>query len=155
MRYPTMEETLRGFDYFFGQWGSGRPITLDQAIEKADAIKAARHPARREAERRDAEERAYREDRWEREDRYQREDEAWEEAERQWKARGYHSLSITTAGWRVVDDPTRHLLESGQVALRKATHDAAIERRLRELESGDGCILLLAAPVERVVEVRR
>ena len=135
-------------------------MTFDQAIVEAATIKAASQEAawreaEEDAERREAEKRAYREARWEREDRYQREDEAWEEAERQWEARGYHSLSITTAGWRVVDDPTRHLLESGQVALRKATHDAAIQRRMRELESGDGCILLLAAPVERVVEVRR
>lgn len=57
--------------------------------------------------------------------------------------------------WRVVDDPNRPLLESGQVSYRKAMHDTAIQRRMRELESGDGCILLLAAPVERVVEVRR
>ena len=121
-----MEETLQGFNYLFGQ-GSGRMLTLDQAIVEAATAKA----AQQEAAQREA---------------IRREQDARHEAIRRERE--------NATPWRVVDDPNRLLLESGQVAYRKAMHNAAIQRRMRELESGDGCILL-AAPVERIVEVRR
>jgi len=112
-----------GVEHLFSQPGSGRMMSLDQAIVEAVTVQAAQREA------------------------VQREREARHEAIRRERE--------NSTPWRVVNDSQgRPLLESGQVAYRKAMHDAAIQRRMRELESGDGCILL-ATPVERVVEARR
>jgi len=107
MRYPTMEESTRGFDLWFAGWSTGQSVTFDQAITEAStALVAKRETARQRAEQQARREREMQAHYWE-----------------------------TGEDWHVVDD-CYPLLESGQqVELRKAIHDAAIERRLLELQA--------------------
>jgi len=110
MRYPTLEESVRGFDLWFAGWSTGQTITLDQAITEASmrevvASKTARQRAEQQA-RREREMQAH----------------YWETGE----------------DWHVVDD-CYPLLESGQqVELRKAAHAEAVGRRLLELQGYRG-----------------
>lgn len=127
MRYPTMEESVRGFDLFFAKWSTGQAVTFDQAITEASIALAAKcEVAGQETARQKAEQQHRRE---------------IEMQEREWE---------TGEDWHVVVEDNCPLLEGGQVALRKIMHDAAIERRLLEMEmEKEHCILLLP----RVVEV--
>ena len=99
-----MEESVRGFDLWFAGWSTGQAVTFSQAITEV----AKREAVPQEAARQRAEQ-------------YH-----WREIEM--LARGWE----TGEDWHIIDTCCL-LLESGQVELRKATHSAAIGRRLLEL----------------------
>ena len=152
MRYPTMEESLRGFDHLFAQWSRGRVITFDQAIVEAATAKAAKQEADRQEAQLKAQiktEQREREAEWQAwKDTWQRQDDAWDRYEACMASEAWDREYLPT--WRVVNDPQgRPLLESGQVAYRKAMHDAAIERRLLEL-GRDGKLITARAGDTRV-----
>ena len=123
MRYPTMEERFAGYNIYVADWVKGGNKTHDQAILEASLALAAEREeaAQRETLRQQAERQAE----------LDREMEA-----RRWDAGGE---------WRVVGEVAPQQLLTGgreQAALRAGTHEAAIARRLLELQEERFVLLL-------------